>query len=307
MMRLFVSRVFLLPLLAVTLPLVATTYAVHPSGSAPSGVAIQTLLGETDVGEKYCNDARCIVLADSTVQLANLNDIVAQGFLYAEPLPLARKVLFSRATWDADARTWDHDFPGMNEVPAGPDATFVVVFKSFLEYEWVARLQYEGFTVCEPLPLMAYLVYGRRDRLLAFASSAPHIRGVLELPAGIKRFGIDTLPPGDNGSSRSTLVAIVNISGSEVKRRMRERHSGSLPPLGYQLGNINAYEERLTRDEALEWSRLPEIVTITRNNEGGGPSDGAPGSVQGVPALPVSALAILACGLGLIGALALRR
>lgn len=267
-------RVLLLLILssaALQAPLSAATFIVRPPPTSRS--TAQASIGPALVGERYCTEVRCIVVADTTAQIATLKLLESKGLVTLQEFPEARKVFFGNATWDGETQTFDRDFPGKTELASNsPESLFAVVFKSFPQGEWLTALHSAGFIITEPLPTMAYLIYGDRLALQKFATKAPYIYRVVELPAGLRRTNLDTYLPADGDQPASTLIALVNVSSSPVKKMLVSAR-GAEPPLEYVMNGIAAYSAVLDRTTALYVSRFPEVVEVSRQTFTAAPSD----------------------------------
>ncbi|MEO8584522.1 MAG: S8 family serine peptidase [Acidobacteriota bacterium] len=248
----------------------ADTYVLRPSATSPDTAA--ATIGVEDVGEKHCTDDRCIVIPATEEQQATLKSLALTRSASVQAVPNAHKVYFAKATWDADTGTFDRDFPAMTADANTGEGLFVVVFKSYPEAEWLAALEKAGLTVMEPLPTMAYLVYGDRVVLERTAAKSAFVYRTLEIPPGIKRDNLDTRLATDGDEPAATLVAIANVSGSVVRNLLTKRR-GSDPPIAYEMNHIVALEAALSRDEAIYISEFPEVEYVSRMTYPGGPSD----------------------------------
>lgn len=296
------------------LPARGVTYEVWPY--SPAEVAsLASLQSGVDVGEVFCYSQFCVVLADNPVQKTNLDSLTSYWHFRVIPLLQARKIYidnyFVQAIWDPESRTWDRFLPGLDEVPAdSPQSLFAVLFKSYPNVSspsWFQGFVDAGYVVGHPTSYqsMSYYVFGRRDLLPSLTAGDPRIRAYLEVPAGIKRADLGYYP---GGADRVSL-SFANVSSSEVKRRLIQRH-GTLSGHCYcGYGWYCVADDLLTSGEFLEWSRLAEVINIFRGDLGGPGGGGGRGAglPVNVPALGRFGLAALLAGIALAGWRLLRR
>ncbi len=319
-----------LPLVAAVLlspPVQGETYEVWP-GDRFFWVNPVDALSGVNVGETFCYPDMwlCVVLAETPVQKANLDSLDKQGVIKVVLLPRARKIELGNggdysvpvpAIWDPETKTWDRSIPGLDEIPLdSPQSLFAVLFKSYPNVSsststWLKTFVDVGYVVGGPTSYnyyrsMSYYIFGRRDLLPSLLAGHPEIRAYVEVPAGLKR--IDS---GNVFGADPTLIRFMNVSTSEVKRRFIQRY-GTLSP-HCSCGTLwfcYAWDS-LTSAEALDWSRIPEVIGVYRRvvetGPGGGPSGGGGSSPVDVPALGRFGLMALLAGIAFAAWRILRR
>lgn len=249
-----------------------TVLARRPRGAAATPTAEQ-ILRERGFPDFWCYGGHCVVSVDDALLSERLQALDRPDLLDLEPLPDARRLSFARGTFDADTRTVDSTVPGLGEVPSGsPTSLFAVVFKAYPEAAWLSELRAAGLVPLEPMPAMGYLVWGDRAVVTALPAARRWVRTVYEVPAGLKRFRVDTLPRGDEGGAAVTTVHVVDAAGSAVLDLLGSL--GARPPQrALQTGTITAWSARLTPQQAIELSRRPDVVAVARETYPVEPSD----------------------------------
>ncbi len=244
----------------------------NAAGVAPGPPEL--LLRGQDVGESFCNPLHCIVVTKGAAQVGLLRAMEAQKKATLEPLPDAHTLFFRNAQYDAAKSTYDRDFAGKSEVGFPTKmGQYVAVFKSYPQRAWLDELEKLGITAMEPVPSMGYYIYGPKDVIAKLPTRfSSFIHSIVEVPAGIKRTNVDVLSAKDDGGPASTTVALVAKAKDSVLDLLKSA-SGAKPWLVYSTGSIEAYGAILTREDALTFSVLPEVVDVSRNTLPGGPSD----------------------------------
>ncbi|MCE7958799.1 MAG: hypothetical protein DYH06_12840 [Acidobacteria bacterium ACB2] len=254
-------------------PAAAETVIARRPADAPATPTAEQILRDNGFPDIWCYPTHCVVSADDAVLSERLRGLDRPDMLELEPLPDARRVFFARGTWDAETRAVDSTVPGLSEVPwSSPTSLFVVVFKAFPEPGWIAELRGLGLVPLEPMPQMGYMVWGSRAVVASLPVGRRHVRTVYEVPAGLKRFRVDTLPRGDAGGPAVTHVHVVDAAGSDVVNLLA---SLSLRPPSQALrtGTASAWSVLLTPRQAIDLSRRGDVVAVARETFPVEPSD----------------------------------
>lgn len=276
--------VFLTAAHAALWPLQASAQAVKSSGtfvvrSGPRAPAAGTVAAPANiiagqaVGEPFCNALQCVVFTSTAAQVAALTALQSAGLLTLEPLPDARKVYFAKARYDADAAAFEADFPGRTETnPLFANALFAVVFKAWPERDWISALEQAGLYPVAPMQSMAWLFYGPRAAITDLPKQFAYIYGATDLPAGLKRFNLDTREEGDDDGPQWTYVHVVAASTDTIARLLLSS-SGSEPGVIDRTPTVISYSTPLTRQEAIDLASFPEVLSVRRMSRNAGPSD----------------------------------
>lgn len=297
-----------------TPPVQGETYEVWPLSQGDMA-SLSSLRSGLDVGEVFWYSQFCVVLADSPVQKANLDSLAS--YWHFKVILVPRTIDFDnpprRAIWDPETRTWDRSIPGLNEIPLdSPRSLFGVLFKSYPNvssstFTWLQTFVDAGYVVGRQTAYrsMSVYVFGERDLLPSLVAGNPGVRAYVEVPVGLKRTDV-----GFRGIADQTSIRFVNVSTSEVKRRLIQRH-GTLSGYCWCGTDWLCYaDDLLTSAEALDWSRIPEVINLFRGYAGGPSGGGPPGggsSPVDVPALGRFGLMALLAGIAFAGWRILRR
>ncbi|MDL1948712.1 hypothetical protein FBQ97_02715 [Acidobacteria bacterium ACD] len=150
--------------------------------------------------------------------------------------------------------------------------TFAVVFKSYPEGGWLAELEGMGLVPLEPVPSMGYLVWGSRPAISSLPGSRPWVQGVFEVPAGLKRFRVDTVPAGDPGGPSSTVVTVVDEAGNAALEELKRLSTRPVNKV-FTTGRLTDYGAYLTPQQGIEVSRRPDVLAVSRQPLGAVPAD----------------------------------
>ena len=236
------------------------TFAVTPGNRVPITSIPDALLGRADVGERFCYDARCIVLATNPGHLSRLRALSLAGIISAEPLPNARKLFFPGVTYDLLTSSYDpKDFPGRDEYSDSAKVIGVVHFKSYAEDAWLEWLKKQGLTILEPIPEMGQYVFGDRSALRA-CSALSFVDGVLELPSGLKRWHLEE---GEDPWTTEFIIVDLPITESRAKLAV-VNELGALPPVSYRLAGMVAYDATISFELARRLSTYGETFWVSR-------------------------------------------
>ena len=261
-----------LSLVAIAAPAVSETYVVRSAADGRQD-AVGPLLAGRGVGQPFCTETHCIVVTRNSVERAALSDLVLRRIIVLEHLADARRLFFQKATYDADLEAFDRPFPGRMEVDRGSGiGQYAVIFKAYPTAEWLKEIEEAGLTPVEPLPAMGYLVYGPREPLEKLVARVSHINGILDIPAGLKRFNLDLVSPGDYDGATPTSVSAVDVADSPARRFLEEAASGKIA-VAMKTGVLVTWSVRLTRAQAISASRFPEVVAVRRNTRRWAPAD----------------------------------
>lgn len=263
-------RIALLIATAATLalPSLGATFAVR---SAPGLTASpESIIANHALGDTYCYSSHCIVRSTTAAQAAVLDGLTRARRVIVELLPEADLLLFANATYNVTSGTFDHVIPGLDEaITPSSVGSFVVVFKSYPEQAWLDTLRAKGLAVLEPLPTMGYGVYGDRSVIQSLPHLLPYVVSTLELPPGIKRLHLDS-PIGTADGPVPTTFVMPAVAEPSVLALFS---TWQVPPTrAYATGSTVAYTAALTRADAIQLSRLPEVLSIARELPGH-PSD----------------------------------
>lgn len=246
----------------------AETFVVVP-GRRAGRLPPQAALGAAAVGSRSCNNARCVVRPTSDAHRNELRGLEIAGIIESWGVPNAGKLQLAVGTYDADSGRFEGSIPGVDELPRTPDSVFGILFDTYPEAHSVTLLSSLGFTPLEVIPPMGYLFYGQRDQVLA-ARRVPHVRAVVEIPAGLKREGIDPLPSGDAGGVARTTVVVADAPGALTKALLLSL--GAKHPT-FTQGRMVAYSVLLDPVEARAMSRRPDVIMVMRHSVTPTPSD----------------------------------
>jgi len=248
------------------------TFVVWPGSvaAAPALDAAQDLASM----EHFCQGTLCVALPRTAAEHAALLALETHGFVSLEALPDAHKIVFAKATYDADTDSFDADFPGRTELDTvSAMSQWSVIFKAFPDPAWRKDIEGAGFHLGEPMGAMAYQLYGPRDSLASLRARAPYIAALAEVPHGIKRFDVDIPRPGDEaGGPAPTTVVIFDVPDSPAHAALVTK-AGAEPPVVFTTGATVAYHATLTRDEGLYLSTFPEVIAVERQTARAVPSD----------------------------------
>ncbi|MDL1950028.1 hypothetical protein FBQ97_09480 [Acidobacteria bacterium ACD] len=254
-------------------PAAAETVIARRPSDAPATPTAEQILRDNGFPDFWCYPTHCVVSVDDAVLSERLQGLDRPDMLELEPLPDARRVFFARGTWDAETRAIDSAVPGLDEVPSSsPTSLFVVVFKAFSETGWIAELRGLGLVPLEPMPQMGYKVWGPRAVVASLPGGRRHVRTVYEVPAGLKRFRVDTLPSGDAGGPAVTHVHVVDAAASDVVNLLASL-SPRPPAKALRTGTVTAWSVLLTPPQAIDLSRRGDVVAVARETLPVEPSD----------------------------------
>ncbi len=230
-------------------------------------------LGTAAVGESFCNDGYCTVLPATPAHRDVLAKLERAGTITLEALPDANKLFLQRATWDGDRRAFDADFAlGAETVSATSAAQAYVVFKAPVEPAWIKALEARGVKCLEPIPTQGYLTFGSRETFESLVRTLPFVRDVVEVPAGVKRFNLDTRSEGDDDGPAPTTVTVVAAEQAFVADILRSTAGRDVPTVG-STGTTTTLSAELTRQEGINLADFPEVVSVRRDTIPGAPSD----------------------------------
>ncbi len=278
------------PLLISTAALVAFPSLVAPAQSVPTAgtfvvrsgpkatvarvaPAPADIIAGQAVGEQFCNALQCVVFTSAPAQIAALTSLQSQGLVTLEPLPDARKIYFAKSLYDADTDAFEADFPGRTETtPLLSNALFAVVFKAWPERAWIDALEKAGLQPVAPMQSMAWLLYGPRSAISQLPKRFSTIYKTTDLPAGLKRFNLDTREAGDDDGPQWTYVHVVAAASETVAGLLRTQ-GGTEPGIIDRTPTVISYTSLLTRQEAIDFASFPEVLSVRRMSRTGGPSD----------------------------------
>lgn len=264
----FRQPLLLAPLLALltALPSLGATVALRAApGFSASPAAI---VAGHDLGDTYCYATHCIVRGTTTAHASALDALAKARLVSVEPLPEADLLFFANATYDLNKGAFDRVFPGQNEA-ISPSAvgSFVVVFKSYPEQAWLDKLRASGLAVLEPMPTMGYGVYGDREAIQSLPKAFSFVAATLEVPPGIKRFNLDSADGSSVLDTPGPTTFVVPTAAAQSVLSLFA--SWKTPPaVTSSSGSTTAYTAALSRADARQLSRLPEVLSIRREAAG---------------------------------------
>lgn len=251
----------------------AETYVVRPGNRVPDSADPDVLLGRGDVGERFCDPLSCVVRTANGSQVLRLRRLATEGTIHLTWIEDASTVYLGIAAYDFASETYTPQFPGQDEMCPAPNVVAVIHFKSYGEQAWLRTLSKLGFITMVPLRQMSWLVWGPREALQS-ALALPFVDGVLELPAGLKRSGVDKLESADDGGPAPSSVAVVDLdlANSPAKAAIVAIR-GFLPTENYRVSGIVSYSLLLDAEAARAFSRLGDVVRVSRGGVPGEPSN----------------------------------
>ena len=237
--------------------------------------AVETILGPADIGERFCENGRCVVLCGSPRQLAALDSFRKNEDLDIEPMPDAHRVFLRGATYDAKARAFDRDIRSeADSLPPADTGVFVIIFKTYPSLQIREDLAKSGVTLLEPTQTLSYFAYGTRSTIETLSERFRYVYGTVAVPPVLKRYNIDERLEGDGDDPAPTTVVLVSSAPSKkAVLAALESISGTAPTLIYTTGAVEALSTTASRLDAFVLSSFPEVVSITRDTFHASPSD----------------------------------
>ncbi len=237
------NRLVMAALLASTGSLSAGTFLVRPGLAVPTSASPAALLGAFDLGERYCDPQRCLVITSRWDQENRLRRLAGANTITLTEITDKFVVHLFDIDYDFATRSFSEAFAGDSELSPDPEVLGIVLFRSYPDERWLSTVRQHGLRGLHALGHFARYVYGSRAALEALPRDLTFVEGVLEVPLGIKRRPLHPLE-----KDGLTLVVLVDLDVSPAKAAIHEI-LGYVPTPVFDLGGLVGYQMSLSADQ----------------------------------------------------------